>query len=59
VRNLFSNGGHLLLRRAAVQAAGEFLPGLAYGEDWEFCYHKGSCYLSTAYGLETLTEETL
>jgi glycosyltransferase involved in cell wall biosynthesis len=36
VGNLFANGGHLLLRRAAVQAAGGFLPGLAYGEDWEF-----------------------
>jgi glycosyltransferase involved in cell wall biosynthesis len=36
VRNLFANGGHLLLRRAAVQAAGGFLPGLAYGEDWEY-----------------------
>ena len=36
VRNLFANGGHLLLRHRAVQAAGEFLPGLAYGEDWEF-----------------------
>jgi glycosyltransferase involved in cell wall biosynthesis len=37
VRNLFANGGHLLLRRAIVQIAGGFLPGLAYGEDWEFC----------------------
>jgi hypothetical protein len=36
VRNLFANGGHLLLRRAVVQAAGGFLPGLAYGEDWEY-----------------------
>jgi hypothetical protein len=36
VRNLFANGGHLLLRRAAVHAAGEFLPKLEYGEDWEF-----------------------
>jgi GT2 family glycosyltransferase len=37
VRNLFANGGHLLLRSAAVQATGSFLAGLAYGEDWEFC----------------------
>jgi hypothetical protein len=37
VRNLFANGGHLLLRRAVVQAAGGFRPALAYGEDWEFC----------------------
>ena len=36
VRNLFANGGHLLLRRAAVLAAGGFLPGLVYGEDWEY-----------------------
>jgi hypothetical protein len=36
VRNLFANGGHVLLRAEAVQAAGGFLPGIAYGEDWEF-----------------------
>jgi GT2 family glycosyltransferase len=36
VRNMFANGGHLLLRPAAVQTAGGFLPSLAYGEDWEF-----------------------
>jgi glycosyltransferase involved in cell wall biosynthesis len=36
VRNLFANGGHVLLRTPAVRAAGGFLPGLAYGEDWEF-----------------------
>jgi glycosyltransferase involved in cell wall biosynthesis len=36
VRNLFANGGHLLLRDEAVRAAGSFLPGIAYGEDWEF-----------------------
>ncbi len=36
VENLFANGGHLLLRREAVQAAGGFLPGLRYGEDWEY-----------------------
>jgi glycosyltransferase involved in cell wall biosynthesis len=35
-RNLFANGGHVLLRRAAVAQAGGFLPGLAYGEDWQF-----------------------
>src|ERR1700722_2885128 len=37
VRNLFANGGLILFRSAAVQAAGGFRPGLAYGEDWEFC----------------------
>ena len=36
VRNLFANGGHLLLRAEAVRRAGGFLPGIAYGEDWEF-----------------------
>jgi glycosyltransferase involved in cell wall biosynthesis len=35
VRNLLVNGGHLLLRRGAFEAAGGFRPGLAYGEDWE------------------------
>ena len=34
-RNLFANGGHLLIRRAALQRTGAFRPGLAYGEDWE------------------------
>jgi hypothetical protein len=36
VRNLFANGGHLLLRTEAVHAAGSFRAGIAYGEDWEF-----------------------
>ena len=31
VRNLFANGGHLLIR-----SVGEFRTDLAYGEDWEF-----------------------
>jgi glycosyltransferase involved in cell wall biosynthesis len=35
-RNLFANGGHLLIRRAAVEAAGGFCVQLAYGEDWEY-----------------------
>lgn len=35
VRNLFVNGGHLLVRRDAFDAAGGFRPGLSYGEDWE------------------------
>ena len=33
-RNLFANGGHLLVRRTAVASAGGFRPDLAYGEDW-------------------------
>jgi glycosyltransferase involved in cell wall biosynthesis len=36
VRNLFANGGHLLVRRTAVEAAGGFSTGLSYGEDWEY-----------------------
>ena len=36
VRNLFANGGHVLLRAAVVQAVGGFLAGLTYGEDWEY-----------------------
>ena len=35
VRNLFANGGHLLIRRTALDVAGGFHPGLRYGEDWE------------------------
>ncbi len=35
VRNLFANGGHLLIRRHILDAAGPFNPGLSYGEDWE------------------------
>jgi glycosyltransferase involved in cell wall biosynthesis len=36
VRNLFANGGHLLIRRHAIQAAGSFDPSLSYGEDWHY-----------------------
>ena len=36
VGNLFANCGQVLLRWDAVQRAGGFLPGIAYGEDWEF-----------------------
>ena len=35
-RNLFANGGHLLIRRDIVAAAGDFRTGLTYGEDWEY-----------------------
>jgi glycosyltransferase involved in cell wall biosynthesis len=35
VQNLLANGGHLLVRRAAFDAAGGFHPGIRYGEDWE------------------------
>jgi hypothetical protein len=36
VRNLFANGGHLLIRRTMVERAGTFDPALSYGEDWEY-----------------------
>jgi glycosyltransferase involved in cell wall biosynthesis len=35
VRNLLVNGGHALIRREALDAAGGFRPGIRYGEDWE------------------------
>jgi glycosyltransferase involved in cell wall biosynthesis len=37
VRNLFANCGQLLFRTDAIDTAGGFMPGIAYGEDWEFC----------------------
>ena len=36
IRNLFANGGHVLIRAEALNAAGPFRTGIAYGEDWEF-----------------------
>ena len=36
VENLFANGGHLLIRRGAVDRAGPFLSHVRYGEDWEY-----------------------
>lgn len=36
IRNLFANGGHLLIRHEVVQAAGDFRRDLSYGEDWEY-----------------------
>ncbi|CAH2603799.1 Glycosyltransferase family 2 protein [Rhodovastum atsumiense] len=35
-QNLFANGGHMLIRRSAVDAAGRFRTDITYGEDWEF-----------------------
>lgn len=35
VGNLFANGGHVLIRRTAIERAGGFNPTLSYGEDWE------------------------
>jgi glycosyltransferase involved in cell wall biosynthesis len=36
IRNLFANGGHLLIRQEAVRATGDFRRDLSYGEDWEY-----------------------
>jgi glycosyltransferase involved in cell wall biosynthesis len=36
VRNLFANGGHLLIHRSMLDATGPFHTGLRYGEDWEY-----------------------
>lgn len=36
IRNLFANGGHILIRRHVLDAVGPFDMGLAYGEDWEY-----------------------
>jgi glycosyltransferase involved in cell wall biosynthesis len=36
VRNLFANGGHLLIRSHSLKAAGPFNQALSYGEDWEY-----------------------
>jgi hypothetical protein len=35
-RNLFANGGHLLIRRGAIERAGLFRLDLSFGEDWEY-----------------------
>lgn len=35
VRNIFTSGGPLLIRRHAFESAGGFTPGLVFGEDWE------------------------
>jgi glycosyltransferase involved in cell wall biosynthesis len=35
-RNLFANGGHVLVARAAAEAVGGFHPDLSFGEDWEY-----------------------
>ncbi|HET6607043.1 MAG TPA: glycosyltransferase family A protein [Rhodopila sp.] len=36
VRNLFVNGGQLLICREAIESAGFFRPDLPFGEDWEY-----------------------
>ncbi|HEX4368040.1 MAG TPA: glycosyltransferase family A protein [Rhodopila sp.] len=36
IRNLFANGGHLLIRQEALHEAGAFRRDLSHGEDWEY-----------------------
>ncbi len=36
IRNLFINGGHLLIRGTSLTRAGLFRTDLTYGEDWEY-----------------------
>jgi glycosyltransferase involved in cell wall biosynthesis len=45
VRNLFANGGHLLIRAEAIRAAGLFRTDIAYGEDWEYWIRLALCGL--------------
>jgi glycosyltransferase involved in cell wall biosynthesis len=47
VRNLFANGGHLLIRRHKVETAGTFNLSLTYGEDWEY-WTRLACFGSFA-----------
>ncbi len=56
VRNLFANGGHVLLRAAVVQAVGGFLAGLTYGEDWEYWIRiaQEGAFVAVAYGSSVL-----
>ncbi|HEY6431037.1 MAG TPA: glycosyltransferase family 2 protein, partial [Acetobacteraceae bacterium] len=35
-RNVFANGGHLLIRSTAADRAGRFRTDLTFGEDWEY-----------------------
>jgi glycosyltransferase involved in cell wall biosynthesis len=35
-RNLFANGGHVLIRRTALDAMNGFRTDIVFGEDWEF-----------------------
>lgn len=36
VRNLFANGGHILIRTHSITRTGDFLTSLTFGEDWEY-----------------------
>lgn len=36
IGNRYVNGGQMLIRSAAIAAAGQFHPGLRFGEDWEY-----------------------
>jgi glycosyltransferase involved in cell wall biosynthesis len=42
-RNLFANGGHVLIDAAAARGLGGFRADLSYGEDWEFLIRLAAC----------------
>lgn len=42
-KNFIVNGGTLLIRRTAIDAAGGYPLGIAYGEDWEFWCRLAVC----------------
>jgi Glycosyl transferase family 2 len=55
VQNLFANGGHLLIRTAAVARAGGFRADISYGEDWEYwCRLAGFARFAVAPGAAPL-----
>ena len=43
VENLFANGGHLLIRRSAIEEMGRFRDDLRFGEDWEYWSRLALC----------------
>lgn len=43
IGNRFANGGHLLIRRTALNAAGRFREALQFGEDWEYWVRLALC----------------
>ena len=43
VENLFANGGHLLIRRSAIEEVGGFRDDLRFGEDWEYWSRLALC----------------
>jgi len=43
IGNRFANGGHLLIRRTAVDTVGWFREALHFGEDWEYWVRLALC----------------